>query len=727
MAACNEEQRKVEMKKRRQYQNVEHGYDGREQRTRHNPSRKRSGTHSYKKNSTKSPDSEDVKQPSPASTSKELCYQCGKTGHLARDCRTSKSESRGRDSSARKQTLTTKQVTTALDGGDQEDPRDYLLPDSDDGNVKLVHVQDRGSQPRRAQVQIGGVLAWGIVDSGADITIIGKDLLQTIAAVGKLRKRDCKKPDKVPRTYDRKPFTLHGMLELEISFAERKMMTTVYIKMDTCDQLLLSEGVCGQLGIIHYHPSVWPSSNKQQEGEETRRSTKQQLPKDTAIVPTVRVQLLRSVAVPPLQRLAVEVKIDSEDVCRPLMLEPQQTVKRILIEPSLLNAQDGIAAIEVTNQTGFTQHLPEGMELGEVTEVTVVPLGAKDQAADQTLDLEDKPCIRKVSQNNSDEWRTKKVRELFRPNLNLDEEKNFCQTLEQCHQAFCLEDNERGETDLVQLEIDTVDSPPKLQRSRRIPFALREEVAKQIKNMQESGVIQPSNSPWASPVVLVRKKDGTYRFCVDYREVNAVTKKDKFPLPRVDDLLDQLGEAQYFSTLDLASGYWQIRVHPESQAKTAFVTHQGLHEFRVMPFGLTNAPSVFQRLMQRVLMNLNPDQGPDFVSVYIDDILVFSRTLSEHTEHLKKVLQRLIDVGLKLKPTKCRFIRQEVDFLGHVITPQGLKTSQHHIAAVTEFPVPQSVTEVRQFMGLTSYYRRFVKSFAQIAQPLHALTHKGAT
>ena len=547
--------------------------------------------------------------------------------------------------------------------------------------------------------------------------------------VSKLRKRDCKNPDRVPRTYDRKPFTLHGVLELEISFAEKKMKAKVYIKMDTSDQLLLSEGVCRQLGIIRYHPSVRPSSEEQQEGEETQESIGRESPEDTAVVPTVRVQLLQSVTVPPLQRLAVEVKVDSDAVSGRLILEPQQPMKGILIEPSLLNARDGIAMMEVTNQTGFTQHLQEGMELGEVTEATVASLGAEDQAADQTLDLEDVPWIRRVSQNNSNEWRTEQVRKLFHPSLNRDarERENFCQTLEQCHQAFCLEDNERGETDLVQLEIDTGDSPPKQQRPRRIPFALREEVAKQIKNMQETGVIQPSNSPWASPVVLVRKKDGSHRFCVDYREVNAVTKKDKFPLPRVDDLLDQLGEAQYFSTLDLASGYWQIRVHPESQLKPAFVTHQGLHEFRVMPFGLTNAPSVFQRLMQRVLMNLNPDQGPDFVSVYIDDILVFSRTLSEHTEHLKEILQRLIEVGLKLKPTKCHFIRQEVNFLGHVITPQGLKTSQHHIDAITEFPVLQSVTEVRQFMGLASYYRRFVKNFAQIAQPLHALTRQGAT
>ena len=132
-----------------------------------------------------------------------------------------------------------------------------------------------------------------------------------------------------------------------------------------------------------------------------------------------------------------------------------------------------------------------------------------------------------------------------------------------------------------------------------MPFAVRQEVARQIREMQQAGVVQPSSSPWASPVVMVRKKDGTHRFCIDYRDLNAVTVPDTFPLPQIDDLLDQLGQSRFFSTLDLASGYWQIRVHPDSRKKTAFVTPQGLFEFRVMPFGLTNAPSVFQRLMRR--------------------------------------------------------------------------------------------------------------------------------
>ena len=293
---------------------------------------------------------------------------------------------------------------------------------------------------------------------------------------------------------------------------------------------------------------------------------------------------------------------------------------------------------------------------------------------------EGETSIMRIHPMKSDRWRKEEIRWIFLSEGKLpeEEEEAIGELLMQYHHAFSLEEGERGETELVQLEIDTGSSQPIKQRPRRMPFAVREEVSKQLRQMLQAGVIQPSKSSWASPVVLVKKKDGSHRFCVDYCVLNTVTKQDTFPLPRVDDLLDQLGETRYFSSLDLASGYWQIRVHPESQSKTAFVTHQGLHEFEVMPFGLTNAPSVFQRLMQQVLMGLNPEDAPDFVSVYIDDILIFSRSLQEHIDHLEKVLSRLVKVGVKLKPSKCQFIREEVDFLGHVITPQGLKTSIRH-------------------------------------------------
>ena len=186
-----------------------------------------------------------------------------------------------------------------------------------------------------------------------------------------------------------------------------------------------------------------------------------------------------------------------------------------------------------------------------------------------------------------------------------------------------------------------------------------------------------------------------------------------------------MGHSKYFTTLDLASGYWQIRVAPNSREKTAFVTPHGLFQFRVMLFGLTNGPAVFQRLMHKVLMGFNPMDGNQFVSVYIDDVLIYSISLNEHLKHLKHlelVIQRIEGAGLKLKPCKCCFMREEVEYVGHILTPDGLKTNPILVEAIKVYPQPQNVKEVRQFLGLSSYYRRFIEKFAAVAQPLTAIT-----
>ena len=272
--------------------------------------------------------------------------------------------------------------------------------------------------------------------------------------------------------------------------------------------------------------------------------------------------------------------------------------------------------------------------------------------------------------------RRKKLKEvLIKADLPDQEKEILLDFLAAHHHIFSLEDGEKGESDLVRMEIDTGDAYPEKLPARRVPVALRQEVAHQLSEMQNNGVIQPSKSPWASPVVLVKKRDGTHRFCVDYRGLNSMTKADSFPLPRNGDLLDQLGRSRYFSTIDLALGFRQIRMHPTSQEKTAFATQQGLFEFRVMPFRLTNAPAVFQRLMQQVITPLNPSAGPDFVSVYLDDILVFSRSLEDHMQHLKIVIQRLDDASLKQKPRKCRFAQRELEYLGHIVSRDDLKTN----------------------------------------------------
>ena len=239
--------------------------------------------------------------------------------------------------------------------------------------------------------------------------------------------------------------------------------------------------------------------------------------------------------------------------------------------------------------------------------------------------------------------------------------------------------------------------------------------------MLSSNVIRPLNSQWASPVVMVRKKDGSLRFCVDFRQLNAATVKDAHPLPRIDDLLDALHGAKWFSTVDLKSGYWQVPITEQDKAKTAFRTSSGqLFEFNQVPFGLCNAPATFSRLMDHVLAGLHWET----CLFYLDDIIVFSSTWEEHLARLRQVFQRLRHANLKLGADKCTFADKEVSYLGHRVTKEGLLSDSSLLAAIREIPLPKLPTEVRSFFGLSGYYRRYVKGFAAIAAPLHALTRK---
>ncbi|GJY68903.1 putative reverse transcriptase domain-containing protein [Tanacetum coccineum] len=255
---------------------------------------------------------------------------------------------------------------------------------------------------------------------------------------------------------------------------------------------------------------------------------------------------------------------------------------------------------------------------------------------------------------------------------------------------------------------------------RMAPIELKE-LKDQLQELLERGFIRPSVSPWGAPVLFVKKKDGSMRLCIDYRELNKITIRNRYPLPRIDDLFDQLQGAKHFSKIDLRSGYHQLRVKEQDISKTSFSTRYGHYEFLVMPFGLTNAPAVFMDLINRVFHEFLDK----FVIVFIDDILVFSKSKEEHEEHLRTVLQILRQEKLYAKFSKCEFWLSKVAFLGHIVSTEGITMDPAKVEAITKWPRPTYVTEVRSFLGLAGYYRGFVEGSSRLALPLTKPMRKG--
>jgi transposase InsO family protein len=283
---------------------------------------------------------------------------------------------------------------------------------------------------------------------------------------------------------------------------------------------------------------------------------------------------------------------------------------------------------------------------------------------------------------------------------------------------FSQSSRDYGRTDRIRHDIRLSDDTPKKMPPRRVPPAMVEEVREHLEEMLANGHIRPSHSPWASPAVLARKKDNSLRFCVDYRFLNSRTIRDAYALPRVDDTLDALSGARLFSCLDLRGGYWQVELEESAKEKTAFtVGNLGFFEFNVMPFGLTNSPATFQRLMESCLSDLQYRN----CLVYLDDIIVFSKTFQEHLDRLELVFQRLQEYGLKLKPSKCNFLQDEVKYLGHIVSEHGIAVDPDKVSAVSNWPTPTDVKSLQRFLGFTGFYRRFVKNYGRLAHPLTQL------
>ena len=358
--------------------------------------------------------------------------------------------------------------------------------------------------------------------------------------------------------------------------------------------------------------------------------------------------------------------------------------------------------IIIENQSSNDIFLPRAIQLGTIEVVCNVigQVTCKSTGEENTIDDElDLTIIRDVD-----------------PQF----QKPVLQILTDFKKMFATKNTQLGSTDLIKHSIDTQGRGPIRQRPYRHPRSHTAALQRQLSELKKAGIIVESTSAWAAPVVLVEKKNGELRVCIDYRKLNSITKKDSFPMPRIDETLDKLYGKKFFTTLDLASGYYQIELDEGAKEKTAFVVENNLYHFTRMPFGVCNGPPTFQRLMNHVLKDVLGTKA----LVYLDDVIIFSDSLEDHIRDIREVFELISKAKLKLKLEKCQFMQKSVNFLGHVITPEGIQPDPAKIEKIVNYKVPASADEVRSFLGLIGYYRRFVQNFGSIAKPLTLKTHK---
>ena len=565
-------------------------------------------------------------------------------------------------------------------------------------------------------VKIHGRSAEFLIDTGASHSMIGRHFFRTLADLPDKPLRG----DRV-RSADGSHMQTYGKQVLSFVTNETSFVISPTVA-ELTDQGILGMDFCALYGVVL--DSVTGELVIKFPAELRVQCVLRRISGVSSVAQTVRI--------PP--RHVCNVVVYSRDVefNRMGVVEPdnEQLRKLGLTSTNTLVQNSRRTVVPVSNMTFEEVYIEKGTTFGEVTYADVVgradspevELAVQRAAELGALDSAARLAVLQGSLGAENESREGLPLHLLPlvtdSHLETDKEKDeLAQLLCDNADIFSAPNEPLGRTDRVTHRIDTGSSPPLRLPYRRLPLSKKQALEDEVDKMLDEGIIRPSDSPWASPVVMVTKKDGTCRFCIDYRRLNGITRKNAYPLPRIDESLDSLGGNNWFCTLDLQSGYWQIGMHPDDREKTAFTTHRGLFEFNVMPFGLCNAPATFENMMETMLRGLLWKN----CLVYLDDIIVFGNTREQCLSNLTQVMDRLRSYNLRLKPKKCKFFRRSVEYLGRIVSGSGISADPGKLEAVASWSTPRDAKEVRSFLGFCSYYRDFIPGFAEVSAPLQAL------